>query len=127
MLYCLHHFTCLPLPVADSGTIFLGYAIGSFAYSAADLSLHDEVCRVSPRRTLSCRRFETLLTKDELAGLACCPDVEARVVRGGRYVDNAGKDWEVQHGPFEEEVSRPAVGLRMQGLKSRHERLSYRD
>ncbi|CAM9223205.1 unnamed protein product, partial [Hapterophycus canaliculatus] len=48
--------------------------------------------------------FETLLTKDELAGLACCPDVEARVVRGGRYVDNAGKDWEVEHGPFEEQM-----------------------
>ena len=41
-------------------------------------------------------RFETLLTKDELAGLACCPDVEARVVRGGRYVYNAGKGWDVQ-------------------------------
>ena len=24
---------------------------------------------------------------------------------GGRYVDNAGKDWELEHGPFEEEVS----------------------
>lgn len=52
-------------------------------------------------------RFKTLLTKDELAGLACCPDVEARVVTGGRYVDNAGKDWELEHGPFEEEVSYP--------------------
>ncbi|CAB1099265.1 unnamed protein product [Ectocarpus sp. CCAP 1310/34] len=48
--------------------------------------------------------FETILTKDELAGLSCCPDVEARVVTGGRYVDNAGKDWEVEHGPFEEKM-----------------------
>lgn len=61
-------------------------------------------CPAARAHPLHRRSFKTLLTKDELAGLACCPDVEARVVAGGRYVDNAGKDWEVEHGPFEEQV-----------------------
>ena len=48
--------------------------------------------------------FESILLKDELAGLACCPDVESRLVAGGKKVDEAGDDWEVEHGPFEEKV-----------------------
>lgn len=59
---------------------------------------------LSSPSNVTARRFKSLLTKDELAGLACCPDVEARVITGGRYVLNAGKDWEVEHGPFEEQV-----------------------
>ena len=39
------------------------------------------------------------LTSDELAGLACEPDVESRVV-----IDHAGRTpWEVRYGPFAED------------------------
>jgi 50S ribosomal protein L16 3-hydroxylase len=42
--------------------------------------------------------FRPLLDADDLAGLACEPDVEARLV-SGRYPEH---DWTVRYGPFEE-------------------------
>ena len=70
--------------------------------------------------------FESPLTAEELAGLACEDDVESRLV-----LDRGGAErWEVRHGPFDaaaftelpaerwtllvQEVNRlvPAVGLR---------------
>eukprot|EP00904_Undaria_pinnatifida_P011073 jgi/Undpi1/7096/HiC_scaffold_22.g09570.m1 len=48
--------------------------------------------------------FESILSRDELAGIACLPDAESRLVAGGRRVDEGGDDWEVEHGPFEEEA-----------------------
>ncbi|MFP4228002.1 MAG: JmjC domain-containing protein [Salinivenus sp.] len=43
--------------------------------------------------------FESPLTPEELAGLACEPDVESRLIlkEGGR------EPWELRHGPFEQE------------------------
>ncbi|NIM69679.1 MAG: cupin domain-containing protein [Xanthomonadales bacterium] len=44
--------------------------------------------------------FEPPLDEHDLAGLACEPDANARLV-AGRYPDH---DWRVRHGPFEESV-----------------------
>lgn len=40
-----------------------------------------------------------------MVNLACCEDVECRIVRGGMDVDDGGHKWEVEIGPFEEEAS----------------------
>ncbi len=42
--------------------------------------------------------FTTAVSADELAGLACEPHVESRIVQGG----SRDQQWSVQHGPFEE-------------------------
>ena len=54
------------------------------------------------------------MSRDELAGIACLPDAESRLVAGGRRVDEGGDDWEVEHGPFEEEVHCLLIGLERQ-------------
>jgi 50S ribosomal protein L16 3-hydroxylase len=43
--------------------------------------------------------FDPLLDGDDLAGLACEPTVEARIISGGI----ANRDWKLQHGPFQEQ------------------------
>jgi 50S ribosomal protein L16 3-hydroxylase len=43
--------------------------------------------------------FESPLTPDELAGLSVEADVESRVV-----IENAPGDWELRHGPFEDDT-----------------------
>ena len=40
--------------------------------------------------------FDNPLSPDELAGLACEPDVESRIV------SQRGQDWQLQLGPFDE-------------------------
>lgn len=61
-----------------------------------------------PLPLLYCPRFESIVSKDELAGLACLEDVESRIVWGavrsaGIAEDGGGSDeWEVEHGPFDE-------------------------
>lgn len=50
--------------------------------------------------------FQSILAKDELAGLACLEDVDSRIVRGGTLAEGGDDRWEVEHGPFEEKVSK---------------------
>lgn len=66
--------------------------------------------RDPPLRFRRTGRFEPPLSKDELANLACCEDVDSRIVRGGVDVSSKGQGWEVQFGPFEEEVSLFHIG-----------------
>mmetsp|Transcript_10108 Transcript_10108/g.13229 ORF Transcript_10108/g.13229 Transcript_10108/m.13229 type:complete len:504 (+) Transcript_10108:47-1558(+) len=51
--------------------------------------------------------WEPLVTPDELAGLACADDVESRIVTeeiGLGTEEQGGTLWELEHGPFDEEI-----------------------
>jgi len=67
------------------------------------LSAEDFLRRYWQKRPLLVRQalpaFRSPLSPDELAGLACEDDVEARIIleRGGRI------PWQLEHGPFDEE------------------------
>lgn len=52
----------------------------------------------NPGMPLSDRPFSGWLSADELAGLACEPDIESRLI----LTESATRPWQVLHGPFDE-------------------------
>jgi 50S ribosomal protein L16 3-hydroxylase len=71
-----------------------------------DLSLETFLAEYWQKKPLLIRNAlpgcRSLITGDELAGLACEEDVESRLI----IRDKVGERWELQHGPFSEETFR---------------------